>query len=299
VTGSNTDSTAVLDGFTVTAGNADGGTADERNGGGLFNDSGTPAIANVQFRGNRAQSSGGGVFNGAGCSPKLVNVLFVDNAALQEGGGIYTASALSLVNASFYGNSAGGGGGGGICNAAGSPVITNVIMWGDTASCFVGHENCAEIINHSGSPNVSYSLVQGSGGSAGWDPELGTNGGHNIDADPLYFGGSAGDLRILVGSPAVNAGNSAVPGLPATDIAGSPRIQGPSVDMGAYEGVVFVFFNYARMDSLVDVPNDQGGWLRIYFTRSSLDDTLERLIPSVRLMALEGALRHVIQVDFG
>ena len=181
---------------------------------------------NVRFLGNEALSSGGGVFNGAGCSSKLANVLFVDNAALHEGGGIYNAGALSLVNASFYGNSAGEGGGGGICNAAGSPVITNTILWGDTASCSVGHENCAEIINLSGSPNVSYSLVQGSGGSAEWDPELGTNGGHNIDADPLYFGGPAGDLRILVGSPAIDAGNGAVPGLPATDIAGNPRVQG-------------------------------------------------------------------------
>jgi hypothetical protein len=282
VTGSGTDSTAALDGFTVTAGNADGGTADERSGGGLFNDSGSPTIANVQFRGNRAQSSGGGVFNGAGCSPKLVNVLFFDNAALQEGGGIYNASALTLLNASFYGNSAGGGGGGGICNSAGSPVVTNTIMWGDTAACFAGHENCAEIINYSGSPTVSYSLVQGSGGSAGWDPELGTDGGHNIDVNPLYYGGPAGDLRLVTGSPAINAGNSAAPGLPATDIAGSPRIQGASVDMGAYERSLLVFYDYARMDSLVDVPGDQGGWLRIYFTRSILDNTLEQDYPIAR-----------------
>jgi hypothetical protein len=282
VTASFADSTAVLDGFTVTAGNAGGVAPDERSGGGLYNETGSPTIANVQFRGNKALSSGGGVFNGAGCSPKLANVLFVDNTALQEGGGIYNASEFLLMNASFYGNSAGGGGGGGICNAAGSPAITNAIMWGDTASCFAGHENCAEIINYSGSPNFSYSLVQGSGGSAGWDPGLGADGGHNIDADPLYSGALAGDLRILVGSPAVDAGNNVVPGLPATDIAGNPRIQGAAVDMGAYEGGMFVFFDYARMDSLVDVPNDQGGWLRIYFTRSSLDDTLEQSYPIAR-----------------
>ncbi len=282
VTGNSTDSTAVLDGFTVTAGNAGGVAPDERNGGGLYNYSGSPTIANVQFLGNEAQSSGGGVFNGAGCSPKLVNVLFVDNAALQEGGGIYNESAFYLLNASFSGNVAGGGGGGGICNAAGNPVIRNTIMWGDTASCSAGHENCAEIVSYDGSPSVSYSLVQGSGGSAGWDPELGTDGGHNIDADPLYYGALAGDLRILAGSPATDAGYGAAPGLPATDIAGNPRIQGASVDMGAYEGAVFVFFNYARMDSLVDVPDDQGGWLRIYFTRSSLDDTLEQSYPIAR-----------------
>jgi hypothetical protein len=282
VTGSSTDSTAVLDGFTVTAGNAGGVESEERNGGGLYNETGSPTIANVRFLGNEALRSGGGVFNGAGCSSKLMNVLFVDNAALEDGGGIYNAGALSLVNASFCGNSAGAGGGGGICNAAGSPALTNVIMWGDTASCFPGHENCSEIVNLGGGPNVSYSLVQGSGGSAGWNSELGTDGGHNIDADPLYFGGPEGDLRLLVGSPAIDAGDGAVPGLPATDIAGNPRIQGGTVDMGAYEGEVFVFFNHARMDSLVDVPNDQGGWMRIYFTRSALDDTLETAHPVAR-----------------
>ncbi len=282
VTGSATDSTAVLDGFTVTAGNASGVAPEERNGGGLYVDAGSPTIADVQFRGNAAQSSGGGVFNGAGCFPKLMNVLFVDNAALQEGGGIYNESAFYLLNASFCGNVAGGGGGGGICNAAGNPAIWNTILWGDTAACFAGHENCAEIICLSGSPNFSYSLVQGSGGSAGWDPELGVDGGNNIDADPLYYGATAGDLRILAGSPAIDAGFIAVPGLPATDIAGDPRIQGASVDMGAYEGATFVFFDYARMDSLVDVPGDQGGWLRIYFTRSSFDDTLEAAYPIAR-----------------
>jgi hypothetical protein len=282
VTGSFADSTAVLDGFTVTAGNAGGGTGDERNGGGLYNLSGSPTIANVQFRGNEAQSYGGAIFNGAGCLPRLFNVLFVDNAALQEGGGIYNESSFYILNASFYGNAAGGGGGGGLCNAAGNPVIRNTIMWGDTASCFPGHVNCAEIITYNGTPSVSYSLVQGSGGSTGWDPELGFDGGFNIDADPLYFGAPAGDLRVLVGSPAVDAGYDAAPGLPATDIAGNPRIEGGSVDMGAYEGAVFAFFEYARMDSLVDVPNDQGGWLRIYFTRSSLDDTLEQDYPVAR-----------------
>jgi hypothetical protein len=282
VTGSSADGTAVLDGFTVTAGNAGGVTVDEQNGGGLYIEAGSPTIANVRFQSNEAQSYGGGVFNGAGCSPNLVNVLFVDNSALLEGGGIYNESSFYLLNASFSGNAAGGGGGGGLCSAAGNPVIWNTIMWGDTASCFPGHVNCAEIITYDGSPSISYSLVQGSGGSAGWDPEIGSDGGSNIDADPLYFDAIAGDLRILVGSPAIDAGYSEAPGLPAADIAGNPRIEGGSVDMGAYEGAVFTFFTYARMDSLVDVPNDQGGWLRIYFTRSSLDDTLEQTYPVER-----------------
>jgi hypothetical protein len=53
--------------------------------------------------------------------------------------------------------------------------------------------------------------------------------------------------------------------------------------MGAYEGgTVALLHGYARVDSLVDVPNDQGGWLRIYFARSSYDDVLEEEYPIAR-----------------
>jgi hypothetical protein len=306
VTGSDTDSTAVIDGFTVAGGMAGGSTMDERMGAGFYSSAGSPTIANVEFRDNEAQeygggiwiansnskitnaifrdnksSYGGGVFSGSGPAPALANVLFVGNEASQGGGGIFIASSLSLVNASFFGNSAGSGGGG-IYNSGGGATITNAIMWGDSAQSVSGHENCAEIFNI-GAVTVSYTLVQGSGGSAGWDSELGTDGGGNIDADPLYFGASSGDLRILEDSPAIDAGDSGVFGLPSTDIAGDPRIQGASVDMGAYEGGIPVLFHsYARMDSLVDVPDDQGGWLRIYFTRSSYDDVLEEQYPIAR-----------------
>jgi hypothetical protein len=45
VTGSGTDNTALLDGFTITAGNADG-TDSNSDGGGLFNTSGSPTVRN-------------------------------------------------------------------------------------------------------------------------------------------------------------------------------------------------------------------------------------------------------------
>ncbi len=304
VTGSGTDATAVLDGFTVTAGKANGAGLDQYRGGGFFSLYGSPTISNIEFYRNEAQSygggmciafssprvinvifrenrsyCGGGIFIG-GWDPILANALFIGNVASQDGGGIYSGSDFSLINASFFGNSAARGGG--FCNASGSPAIVNATMWGDSAACGVGYENCSEIYNSSGNPTISYSLVQESGGSAGWDPTLGTDGGHNIDADPLYYGAPAGDLRILVGSTAIDAGNSGVAGLPATDIAGNPRIQGAAIDMGAYEGGTAALFSYAHMDSLVDVPNDQGGSLRIYFTRSSYDNALEEEYPILR-----------------
>lgn len=38
-------------------------------------------------------------------------------------------------------------------------------------------------------------------------------------------------------------------------------------------------YNFAFIDSIIDVPSDQGGWVRIYFTRSTLDFTDEAAYP--------------------
>ncbi len=65
VTGSGTNGTAVLDGFTVTAGLATGGTGPCVNicGAGLFNNSGSPTLRNLVFSGNFASNAGGGMAN--------------------------------------------------------------------------------------------------------------------------------------------------------------------------------------------------------------------------------------------
>lgn len=38
-------------------------------------------------------------------------------------------------------------------------------------------------------------------------------------------------------------------------------------------------FAHAFIDSIVDVPGDQGGWVRVYFTRSRYDDADEDVYP--------------------
>ncbi len=60
VIGSGTNDTAVLDGFTITAGNA---TNDK--GGGMWNYDGSPTLENLIFNANYAQY-GGGMYTGRG-----------------------------------------------------------------------------------------------------------------------------------------------------------------------------------------------------------------------------------------
>ncbi|MBC8217537.1 MAG: hypothetical protein H8E73_03655, partial [Planctomycetes bacterium] len=136
VTGSGIDETAVLDGFTITAGNANGSPDYERDrGGGMFNDGHNyqtnPTVIGCTFIGNSAGEFGGGMFNyghGDGQSNPILNdCTFLNNAARYEGGGMGGwASHAVLTNCTFTGNFAGiGGTGGGMGNVGSSPVLRN------------------------------------------------------------------------------------------------------------------------------------------------------------------------------
>lgn len=137
VTGSGTDSTAVLDGFTVTNGRADG-TGNDLYGGGMYISSGNPTIANVIFLRNSAAAWGGGMCNDSS-SPALFNVTFSQNSAL-NGGGMYNSNYSDpiLFNVTVSGNSAINDGGGIVNATQSSPELTNVVISGNSAGRYGG-----------------------------------------------------------------------------------------------------------------------------------------------------------------
>jgi predicted outer membrane repeat protein len=243
VTGSGTNSTAVLDGFTVTGGNAgisDGGgllnvggnptindcafisnSANSGYGGGICNSSSSPTVTNCSFIGNSA-GNGGGMANLGTSAPIVTDCLFIDNVAKGDGGGMYFAGYGTVTNCTFSGNTATDNGGaikGG--GKAAAETVTNCILWGDNATQG-GNE-----VFFSLQTDVSFSDVEG-----------GNQGTGNINADPLFI--SSTDLELQQGSPCINAGsNAAVPAGVITDLAGYPRIVGGTVDMGAYEAPLY------------------------------------------------------------
>lgn len=117
--------TAVLDGFTVTGGYANGNYP-HHYGAGMYNDNCSPTISNVIFFDNKTSiesGSGGGMCNEKS-SPKLINVAFTSNKSVTGGGMSNISSSPTLVNVSFTQNGAEYAGGG-LYSEHGSVDLTN------------------------------------------------------------------------------------------------------------------------------------------------------------------------------
>jgi hypothetical protein len=211
-------------------------------GGGMDNTNASPTVTNCTFTNNTANGTygcGGGMLNST--SLTVTNCTFTNNTAgYGGGGGMYNESSSSstVTNCTFTNNAAWDGWGGGMYNSYASPTVTNCILWNSSAT------TGAQVYNDSGTPTFKYCDIEGSGASgAQWNTALGTDGGGNIMADPLFAiaASPAGPdgiprtsddgLRLLVGSPCIDAGTT--DGAPTTDILGNPRVGLP--DIGAYE----------------------------------------------------------------
>jgi len=160
VTGSGTDATAILDGFTITAGNADTGSTANILGGGMYNyNSSGPTLSNLIFSNNSA-TSGGAMYNWLS-SPNLTNVTFSGNSATVCGGGMFNnQSSPSLTNVTFNGNTAPCGGG--ITNYINSqPTITNVTFDSNTGS------QGGAIYNDNSNPTMTSVTLTGNSAQSG------------------------------------------------------------------------------------------------------------------------------------
>ena len=146
VTGGGADSTAVLDGFIITAGQANDPSSDY-GGGGMYNISSRPTLRNLIFSGNSA-IWGGGMYNRSGSYPTLTNAAFSGNSA-DNGGGMYNySSSPALTNVAFSGNSATNDGGG-MVNGNSNPTLTNITFSGNSAI------NGGGMDNYNGNPTLT------------------------------------------------------------------------------------------------------------------------------------------------
>ncbi|MFC1635813.1 LamG-like jellyroll fold domain-containing protein [Planctomycetota bacterium] len=173
VTGNGTDEMAVLDGFAITAGNANGNQPYNA-GGGMLNDFGSPTVTNCTFSGNSAEHGGG--MRNRDNSPTLTHCTFENNSAGGAGGGMSNAgdqgtpvvtdctfsgntadygagmnnddgSSTVVRNCTFTGNSAEQGGGM-FNHYLGSPIVTNCTFTSNSAKLGGGmwNQNCTAIV---------------------------------------------------------------------------------------------------------------------------------------------------------
>lgn len=220
--GLNLDNTAVIDGFVITGGHADG-TDNYGMGAGMCNIASSPAVTNCLFKDNWAFAAGA-VLNWSG-SPNIVNCIFNANTA-DFGSAIFNYENASpwIINCTIFGNISN-------YNAAlindtsSNSIITNCILWNNTSP------DGLQISDYNSVPVVTYCDIEGGYAGAG-----------NINLPPLFTDDVHGDLSLQTGSPCIDAGNNAaVPVQLTTDLAGETRfIDGncdanPDVDMGAYE----------------------------------------------------------------
>ena len=246
------DGTSTLTNCTVSGNSANSG-------GGVFNDLGTTTLLNSTVSSNSA-NIGGGVATYYYGTTTLTNCTVSGNAATGDGGGVVTEhSATTLTNSTVSGNSASGDGGGLYTNSDGATTLTNVTISGNTAGVSGGG-----LYNDDGKVTIGNTIVAVNTASTAGPDALGTfaSQGNNligetdyshgwIDtdltgtiADPLNpvlaslgnYGGPTQTAALLPGSPALDAGNSAlIPDGVTTDQRGLARIVNSVVDIGAFE----------------------------------------------------------------
>jgi hypothetical protein len=127
------NNSAVLDGFVVTGGNANGSSFSDQPGGGVYNQNSNPTITNCSFINNKASDLGGGMYNDHCNSIQLVNCSWQDNTGSRGGGLANFISLPQITNCTFQNNSASSLGGA-MFNGTGGPYLTNCSFLNNSAA---------------------------------------------------------------------------------------------------------------------------------------------------------------------
>ena len=239
------DANTILEGFTITGGNADGAFINDQ-GAGMYNYSSSPTVTNCTFSGNTAFYGGGGMCNESNSNPIVTNCTFSGNIAYGGGGMCNESNSNPIVtNCTFSGNTAPYGGG--MANVYSSPTVTNCILWGNTPD---------EFYNIYNNPSVTYCDVKMSSGTF--------TGIGNINVDPCFIDAGSGDFRLKFGSPCIDDGNNmAVQSSIFKDLAGKLRFANdpftPDTGNAGTNGRPVVDMGALRVSGLRDCISESSG----------------------------------------
>jgi len=127
VTSESNDNTAVLNGFTITAGNANGSGTDEKNGGGLYNKNGSPKLVQIKMINNVASKHGGGMYND-NSNPTISGGSLSGNQAI-NGGGMYNNNSNPTFSWVTFSTNEASNHGGGMYNDSSSAPTLNLLTF--------------------------------------------------------------------------------------------------------------------------------------------------------------------------
>ncbi|MEO0927681.1 MAG: Calx-beta domain-containing protein [Cyanobacteria bacterium J06643_13] len=282
-------SSTLIDGFTITEGQADGDSGFARqdhggaflaidnasatlsnlriednfaadDGGAIYIERGSDlAVDSVVFTNNSSSVDGGAIYIGGGSSLEVFNSLFLENQAV-SGGAIFTnnLTTLNVVGNTFYDNDAGANSddiADGTFNASNRTISNNIFADSeriDSLKLFF------DIRLDSIAIDISNNIIEG---TIGFNSsrvsslnDLGESAEDNLlDVNPLFVDADEGDFRLQLDSPGVDAGNNDLADPDDTDVAGNPRVYTDEVDIGAYE-----YGLYLSIDDVRVIEGDRG-----------------------------------------
>lgn len=201
-------------------------------GGGIrYSGDGPVTIADNVIRRNSA-ASGGGIYVSGNGDIRLLQNLIVENIANEAGGGVtFQVGGAAADGNTIAANTATRGSGIWSENALPLPTFVRNVITGPRGHSVV---ECY----YNGYPVPSFSSNDIYSGDA--SPTAGC-GAVGAGFDPRFVDPGAGDYRLSLGSPAIDAGDAAAAPVPATDLAGNARVVDGNgdgtarVDLGAYE----------------------------------------------------------------
>jgi parallel beta-helix repeat protein len=197
-------SDAVLDGFTITMGNAiissdtpgfGGGMLNSScssltvanctfsenaasDGAGMYNESSSPTVTNCTFSDNH----GSGMYNNASSAPVVTNCTFLFNLGRELGGGMFNySSSPTVTGCMFQGNSATQGGG--MYNNASSPTVTNCVFSNNLAYPGMG----GGMYNNASSSPVATNCTFSENAAHGLESENAGGGMYNASSLPIVM----------------------------------------------------------------------------------------------------------------
>ncbi len=230
--GASQGATAVIDGFTITGGNANSTANNDRGGGILCLSGSSPTVRNCIFRANRCTFGGGAGYINAS-SPTFVACQFLDNVGGNFGGAfdmattvsatfdrcffrgnsaaragaieIFGGSTTKVYNCIFVGNTATGTGGGGAIwvGSNSSPVIRNTTVYANTSTASAGAGILSSGANSISVANCIIWANTGSGGAQGAANQL--NGATFTTSYSIVLGGAAGTGNLAFDPQFVDA----------------------------------------------------------------------------------------------